>query len=113
MAKPILYLSIFVGLLIGMIGFNALFDPLSDIYQEEKCTRYCHNHPCTHSQLASPQTPYAKFFVKVYVLNIQWLKKNPLGLSYKEMNLLLYVCLFPLFVSFLLWALVRRRKKYE
>ncbi|WNJ18318.1 hypothetical protein [Pontibacter sp. G13] len=43
----------------------------------------------------------------LYVQNIEWLKRNPLGISYQEMNLLVYVVLGPLMLLLLIWGMIR------
>jgi len=83
-------------------------------YTETKCSRYCHNKGCSHTidkynsdDLTETQVKMAR----LYNANIVWLKKNPLGLSYQAMNILLYVIVFPLLLYLLLWGLVRPLKR--
>ena len=83
-------------------------------YDETKCSRHCHNNGCYHTRdkysdevISDTQRKMAS----LYRANIEWLGKNPLGLSYAAMNILLYVILAPLIMSFLLWKLIKPLKE--
>ncbi len=91
--------------IILMIMVNETSPAPSSQLDQSACTRYCHNHGCPHGTLSGWQA-------KVYAANINWLKANPFGLSYQQMNLLLYVILFPLMIVFALWSLIRKRRKH-
>ena len=97
-----LLLGVALLLLTGIIVNETARKP-SDKFEKEYCTRACHNHGCKHIEWNN------KTILKMYSANIRWLKHNPLGISYKEMNVLLYVVLVPLLILLLIWNLMRKQ----
>jgi hypothetical protein len=93
-ALIIIFLAIVTPLLSTVI-VNVLSPEPSSAYSPIKCTRYCHNHFCKHK-------PAHSVFDKLYTSTIPTLKNNHLGLSYKEMNILVFVILWPATIVFLL-----------
>lgn len=76
------------------------------------CTRACHNKGCTHfnkKRLNKKQNTFVTKHYNTYKNNIIWLKNNPFGLSYVQINLLLYVIVFPIASLYLLWRLLKPR----
>jgi len=81
---------------------------------KEYCTRTCHNKGCIHFNKLlknDNQSSFATRHFDIYKKNITWLKQNPFKLSYAQINLLLYVIVFPVVSIFLLWRLIRRHPK--
>ena len=80
-------------------------------YDPNQCTRYCHDHGCVHS-IQKYRYNSTFFVAKVmpdYYAFIHWLGHNGSGVSYKEMNLALFVGFFPGSIGLLLWGLIRKR----
>lgn len=80
---------------------------------QNHCTRACHNKGCIHfnkKMLNKHEQNFVTKHFETYKKNIQWLKNNPFGFSYVEMNLLLYVILFPVLSLFLFWKLIQQKK---
>jgi hypothetical protein len=94
-----------------MVIVNETSGPSSIEYRKDKCTRYCHNNTCPHTldKYRNHSTPFIISLEKIYYENIHWLKNNGIGLSYKEMNLLLYVGLAPLITGLLFWGAMRKQ----
>ena len=92
-----------------MVVVNETSEAPTFSYYSKKCTRYCHNHGCLHvyTKYDIHSKGYLKAMDSLYKANIQWLKHNGLGLSYAEINLLLYVIVLPLLMLLLLWGAVR------
>ena len=84
---------------------NELSPAPTTTYQEGKCTRYCHNKACLHTE----ENRLTNGLSSIYQGNIHWLKYNPVGIDYEEMNIVVYVLLYPLLVIVLLWGLIRKR----
>ena len=83
-------------------------------YNVEECTRYCHNVACPHFKrnfdTYQNQLPIAKSFRETYWGNIRALKQNAIGLSYQQINLLIYIIGFPMLTSLLTWGAFRKGK---
>lgn len=78
-------------------------------FNEDTCTRFCHNKGCKHYHNKNKDNLSSSILFELYKKNISWLKKKPFGLSYQEMNLLIYVILGPILIIFLLWGIIRKR----
>jgi hypothetical protein len=80
-------------------------------YNPSQCTRYCHNVGCIHTSQKYQQdsSPSVGKAIEAYRDVINWLGHNGSGLSYKEMNLALFVGFFPVGISLLLWGIIRKR----
>jgi len=96
-------------LLMVIVNENAVA-PTFD-FRETTCTRYCHNHACPHTMLEEGVVAGNGVLAQVYNANIKWLKNNPFGMSYQEVNLAIYVIGFPGLMAFLLWGLIRKRRR--
>ncbi len=112
MKRLLFFLSILLLPIVLMVWVNAVGGSPSHERQEQRCTRYCHDKGCVHHkrQLDSESSNWTLFLHELYQQNIQLLKHNPFGLGYAEMNILIYVILFPLIISLLSWGLIRKRK---
>ncbi|MEO0471599.1 MAG: hypothetical protein AAF206_18360 [Bacteroidota bacterium] len=83
-----------------------------DCTQEAKCSRFCHDRYCPHWKDSTQSVKSGSFYdlaQQAYDTNILWLRHNGLGLSYAEMNILVYLILFPILSLLLLWGLIRKR----
>ena len=81
-----------------MVVINTTYNKPTTIYYAKSCTRACHNKTCKHFNIKledKSDSSLAVHYFYLYKKNIEWLKNNHLGLSYVQMNLLLYVLLFP------------------
>jgi hypothetical protein len=109
--KNILILLLACFPFILMVLVNETSEPYTFEYRKDKCTRYCHNHSCPHTTEKYKNNKSSTFsaFEKIYTGNIGWLKNNGMGLSYKEINLLLYAGLTPLIMTLLLWGALRKQ----
>ena len=100
-----------------VIGVNASHNTPSNLQHHNNCTRYCHNVRCLHFQNAYNKTKQSggyseilyRFMSKKYSASIQALKTQPMGLSYQQLNLVVFVGIFPVLMSGLLWGLIRKR----
>ncbi len=90
-----------------MIIVNESSEEPTTTYTKGKCTRACHNNLCKHFIELNDDNIVKKNF-NIYKKNINWLKNNPFGLSYASMNILVYVILFPLFSSILIWRILKK-----
>ena len=104
------------GFLIGlpfliMVAVNTLSPAPTHDQHHDRCTRYCHDHPCPHTLQKYGETAMTGWKGELYQANINWLKTNPFGLSYTEVNLLIYVILLPGCMALLLWGAIRKRKE--
>ena len=104
-----LWLAIVLPILF-IVGINETHAPLPHSYASDRCTWHCHDKGCSHFLANQAQQVFPAGFYRLYTSNIQWLKDNPLHLSYREMNILVYVILFPILLLGLLWGLFRKRK---
>ncbi len=78
---------------------------------KDKCTRYCHNVTCTHGNEIYEKyagTWFADTAKYLYSKNIIWLHNNPFGLSYRAINLVIYVFGLPLIMALLLGNIIRK-----
>ncbi|WP_452602030.1 hypothetical protein [Pontimicrobium sp. MEBiC06410] len=97
-----------------VILINETRETPSNSINREYCTRACHNKGCIHfNELLKNdnQSSFATRHFDIYKKNIAWLKQNPFKFSYAQMNLLLYVIIFPIVSIFLLWRLTKRLPK--
>ena len=95
-----------------MVVVNVSMGTPSSTYNATQCTRYCHDHGCAHVTVAIEgpvSTPFFRLARKLYVANIRWLHHNPFGMSYKEINLVIYVLILPLLGLVFLWGILRKR----
>jgi len=93
-----------------MVVINTLYNTPTTKYNSKLCTRICHDKGCKHFALKlkdKTNTSWAKHSFSYYQKNIEWLKNNPLGLSYAQMNILVYVIIFPLLCLYLLIRLLK------
>ena len=94
-----------------MVLVNESQPAAGEEYVEAYCSRYCHSYGCLHFQMNKAESEFVNGLNDIYVANIHWLKHNPLGLSYVEMNILIYVILFPILFLLLCWGLFRKRRR--
>lgn len=96
-----------------MLVVNESASSATHQYLKERCTRHCHDKGCPHFQenfsTYQEQLPFADDFRQLYRENIQALKENSLGLNYRQINLLIYVVLFPLISLLLVWGAWRKK----
>ncbi|MEM7375481.1 MAG: hypothetical protein AAF587_43200 [Bacteroidota bacterium] len=90
-----------------LILVNELSSPVSNQFKETMCTRYCHTIRCQHFIETKSQSSVVVKLTEAYASNIRWLMDNPIGLRYKEMNLLVYLILVPIMLFVLLWGVFR------
>ncbi|MEO1450525.1 MAG: hypothetical protein AAFV07_13435 [Bacteroidota bacterium] len=83
-------------------------DPVNKLISA-RCTRYCHTVECPHVKPALARAGLPRQLWKRYTEQINWLAQNPLGLSYRDMNLLYYVIGYPVVLLLLGWGLLRKR----
>lgn len=105
-------LSLILFCVFVMVAVNEFCGKSDADYYPMSCSRYCHNNPCTHFQnrLNRENALFVDAYQIAYGENIQWLKDNPLGLSYRDMNILIYVILYPIMVLVLVWGIIRKRR---
>ena len=96
---------IFITATAVIVGVNSIAPPPTHDRIGARCTRACHDKPCTHFDREQAD----QNLVWLYTQNIALLKRNGLGLSYKEANLVVYVGVVPMTFFLLLWGVVRRR----
>lgn len=78
-------------------------------YEENRCTRYCHDHECPHfEQKLQAKNRLAQQINPIYRRTIIGLQQNALGWSYKSINLFIFVFGLPLITAVLLWNLIRK-----
>lgn len=110
--KKILLALILVTTL--MVVVNQRAPSPTNQYIKTACTRYCHNVTCPHFQRNftnyEHKLPMAEDLRRLYLANIQALKQNSVGLSYKQINLALYVIGFPVITLLLAWGAFRKGK---
>ncbi len=94
-----------------LVAVNEAMGPSHHRYDPARCTRYCHDHGCPHVQQRYDfkNDTAARFAKQVYDANIRALGRG--GVSYANMNLLVYVVLFPLLVSLLLLGALWPRRR--
>ncbi len=113
-------IKLLILLLFCLLSFICLVNWLNpkteNTFNPEKCTRYCHSVNCQHSQGGKGMKDWSLFaqsMGKLYFSNIRLLKNNGLGLSYQEMNLLIYVIIYPTLVLLLSWNLLPKSRKQK
>ena len=87
-----------------MTAVNTFAPVATHSHQTDQCTRYCHDVGCSHFD----QTSSVTSLKTLYAANIHWLRNNPLGISYQQMNLLVYVIGFPTLWAILLLGIIKR-----
>lgn len=74
------------------------------------CNRICHDVGCIHwgeNYKANPSK--IKLFHKdVFDFYVRSLKQNALGMNYRFINLLVFILIYPILGSALLWHLIKR-----
>lgn len=105
----ILLLAMVVSLFTMWLVNSLSAAPTSE-HVAEYCTRSCHNKGCVHFAEKYGYGKQNAMLPQIYAMNIKWLRDNPLGLSYYEMNLLIYVIIWPILVAMLIYGLARKRK---
>lgn len=111
MKKLLLLFSIALLPFVVVIIVNETSMKPSTAVNEAYCTRICHNRGCLHfnkKRLNKNNSGFVARHYGSYKRNIDWLKNNPFSLSYVEINLLLYVILFPVVSVLLLWRLIKK-----
>lgn len=108
MKRWLLLLCIFLTPFLLMIGVNTFSPTPTDQAIAAYCTRACHTYGCAHYPEAAPAGSFKKMVKEVYVQNILWLRHNPLGISYQEMNILVYVVISPVLFILLIWGVIRK-----
>jgi hypothetical protein len=106
MSKRLKYTFVILLPFVFLVLVNSFSPVPTFAYRVDKCTRYCHNKGCKHfnDKLSAKKNPtwLSKKAFGFYSWNISALKYNFLGISYRDMNLLLYV----VFLSLLMLALI-------
>ena len=111
MKKLLLYLILITAPFLIMFIVNTTTNNPTTKLLKNKCSRYCHNVTCAHTNATYEKyagnwfADTAKF---LYTKNIIWLHNNPFGMSYKMINLVIYVFGLPLFMALLLGNLIRK-----
>ncbi len=79
-------------------------------YFPEHCTWYCHNITCLHFKTSYKEefTPYKKMNKDIFDYYVTTLHGNKLGLNYKNINLVLFIIVYPIVGSLLIWNVIRR-----
>lgn len=93
-----------------MVIVNEFYNEPTSKQFYEKCTRSYHNKGCEHFAIKLKDKTNTSWAVKNFALyrkNIEWLKNNPLGLGYYQMNILVYVIVFPIICVILLIRLLK------
>ncbi len=84
----------------------------SNAYNQEYCTWYCHNITCLHFKASYKEKPTSlkKMNKTIFDGYVNSLHGNMLGLNYRNINLLVFIILYPILGSLLIWNLIRRLK---
>lgn len=111
MKKILIWLTLIITPFLIMFVVNTSVNNPTTQNLEDKCSRYCHNVSCSHGNLAYEE--YAGTWVadtakSLYTANILWLRKNSFGLSYRAVNLVIYVFGLPLLMAILLGNIIRK-----
>ena len=94
-----------------MVIVNKVNQVPSDEFSETQCSRYCHNVACKHAnEKFETEKQMGRIIHSFYKKNIALLKENKLGLTYKEINLLIYVFAFPALSGIMLWGVLRKSR---
>jgi hypothetical protein len=110
----ILLVIVFIPFFI-VIVVNETNKTPSTLVNKTQCTRACHNTGCIHFNAKLKDNNESSFVTRhysTYKKNIIWLKNNPFNLSYVQINLLLYVILFPIISIVLLWRLIKKPSRF-
>ncbi len=75
-----------------------------------ECTRYCHDHGCPHASNPGEHQQIRTLAFALYHANVRLLQEQP-WMSYREINLFVYVLLWPLLIAFLAALLVYRARR--
>ena len=112
--RIIIFLSLVASPFLFMILVNEIpnVPQRSSKYNKEYCTWYCHNVTCLHFKASYNKYPtdFKKRNKKIFDGYVNGLHGNRLGLNYRNINLLVFIILYPVLGSFLLWNLIRRLK---
>lgn len=108
--------GLFMLLMMTGLGILFLVDGLSPAPTNrliaERCTRYCHDHPCPHfaeRAVGLNSIPGFNGMRFLYRKNIELLGRVP-GLTYEQANLLIYVVLLPAAWLTLFWVVIAQRR---
>ncbi len=94
---------------IVVIGLVNVFNEIPTVeLKENECTRYCHNVECPHFLAETKSQTVNPLLQDLYRQNIEWLRNNPFGISYVEMNIVTYMITLPVLILLLIWGLVRK-----
>lgn len=109
-----LLLSIILCPFLIMVIVNECFDTPQRTrkYEKEYCTWYCHDVTCPHwkASYKSNPTKLKKMHRNVFDWYVSSLHNNPLNLNYGAINLFVFIGLYPVFGSLLVWNLIRKSK---
>ena len=111
MKKKLLWFTLILLPFIIMYIVNTSVNKPNTKNLPDKCTRYCHNVTCTHGNEIYEKyggTWFADTAKSLYTKNIVWLHDNPFGLSYRAINLIIYVFAMPLIMALLLGNIIRK-----
>lgn len=106
----LLYLFLIAFPFVIMVVVNE-FSPAPTFEKASTCTRYCHNKGCPHTATKYGEGSMKEGVGKLYADNITWLKNNPWGLTYAEVNIAIYVIGLPGLMALLLWGAIRKGKE--
>lgn len=107
MKNRLKYLLVILIPFVFLIVVNSFSSPPTYSYVEDKCSRYCHNQGCPHFEKKlkdGKNRLLSEPAFRFYQWNISALKNNFLGISYRDMNLLLYVIFLPLLMVLLAYT---------
>ena len=105
----IVFIPFFIVILVNETNTTPSFS-----VNKNQCTRACHSKGCIHFNEKLKKDSQSSFVTRhydTYKKNIIWLKNNPFNLSYVQINLLLYVIIFPIVSIVLFWRLLKRPSK--
>ncbi|MFL5753962.1 MAG: hypothetical protein ACJ76F_11185 [Bacteroidia bacterium] len=112
MSSRLRYTFIVLLPFVFLVLVNSFSSAPTFAYRVDQCTRYCHNKGCRHfnDKLSAEKNSswLSKKAFEFYSWNISALKKNFLGISYRDMNLLLYVVFLPLLLLLLTYTGFRK-----
>jgi hypothetical protein len=107
MKRRINYLSLISLPFLLLILVNTFSPQPGSLKDANKCSRYCHNKGCVHFEKKMNRENSSFLSTgafRFYRWNISALKNNFLGLSYRDMNLFLYVIFLPGIMIILCWT---------
>ena len=115
MPKKILIFLIIMALPFLLMGFiNEMINvpKRTNNYTQEDCSWYCHNVTCKHWKKSYNQDPTKLKLMhkKIFDWYVNSLHDNKLGLNYSNINLLVFLIVYPSIGGLLLWNLVRKIK---